>query len=232
MRIVIVDDHPLIQAAVSHIVRRIDPQGEIAAAGDCESGLELAERGPEPDLALLDLNLPGRSGIPALKLWRSRLPAVPVVVLSAVDDHATVLATMDAGAAGFIPKSSTNEIIETAVRLVLAGGKYFPAEVLVRRSVATLFAPQRIASASTASLDLTERQMQVLRMIACGASNKVICRELGLAERTVKAHVTAVFRALNVASRTQAALAAARLGMAPAAPTPCRAPAAPGGRQR
>jgi DNA-binding NarL/FixJ family response regulator len=220
VRAIIVDDHPLIQAAVTNILRRIDPQGEIGTAGDCESGLALAERGAEPDLALLDLNLPGHSGIPALKLWRSRLPAVPVVVLSATDDPQTVLAAMDAGAAGFIPKSSTNEVMETAVRLVLAGGKYLPPEVLARRAATAPSAPSPKSAAAVATLGLTQRQMQVLRLIASGASNKVICRELGLAERTVKAHVTAVFRALNVASRTQAALAAARLGLTPAGPSP------------
>jgi DNA-binding NarL/FixJ family response regulator len=220
VRAIIVDDHPLIQAAVSNVLRRIDPQGEIAAAGDCEIGLALAESGDEPDLALLDLNLPGRSGIPALKLWRSRLPAVPVVVLSATDDPQTVLAAMDAGAAGFIPKSSTNEVMETAVRLVLAGGKYLPPEVLARRTATAPSTRQPGNTAAVATLGLTERQMQVLRLIARGASNKAICRELGLAERTVKAHVTAVFRALNVDSRTQAALAAARLGLTPAGPSP------------
>jgi DNA-binding NarL/FixJ family response regulator len=127
---------------------------------------------------------------------------------------------MDAGAAGFIPKSSTNEVMETAVRLVLAGGKYLPPEVLARRTATAPSTRQPGNTAAVATLGLTERQMQVLRLIARGASNKAICRELGLAERTVKAHVTAVFRALNVDSRTQAALAAARLGLTPAGPSP------------
>lgn len=218
MKVLIVDDHPLIQEAVSNVLRRLEPLVDIAVAGDCERGLEIAARDGEPDLVLLDLNLPGRSGIPALKLWRSRMPAVPVVVLSATADQQTVLAAIGAGAAGFIPKTSTNEVMQSAVRLVLAGGKYLPSEVLARSDAVAEPKRQPGATLSAAALGLTGRQMEVLRLIARGASNKVICRDLGLAERTVKAHVTAVFRALKVSSRTQAALEAARLGLTDSGP--------------
>lgn len=214
MRALVVDDHPLIQEAVSNILRRLEPQVDIDLAGDCEGGLDIAGRGKEPDLVLLDLNLPGTSGIPALKLWRARFPGVPVVILSAAADPQTMLAALDAGAAGFIPKSSTNEVMQHALRLVLAGGRYLPSEVLARSASASISRRERPrASLSVETLGLTGRQMEVLRLIAQGASNKVICRELGLAERTVKAHVTGVFRALNVSSRTQAAIEAARLGL-------------------
>ena len=224
MRALVVDDHPLIQDAVSNVLRRLESHAEIAVAGDCERGLDIAGLGAEPDLVLLDLNLPGLSGIPALKLWRTRFPGVPVVILSAVSDQQTVLAAMRAGAAGFIPKSSTNEVMLNALRLVLAGGKYLPSEVLspsVRRP-----APQRLRQGSmlsTETLGLTGRQTEVLRLIANGASNKLICRELGLAERTVKAHVTAVLRALKVSSRTQAAIEAVKLGIGDPARQPDRA---------
>lgn len=218
MRVVVVDDHPLIQEAVSNVLRRLDARVDIAVAGDCESGIEFASRAPEPDLVLLDLNLPGLSGIPALKIWRQRFPGIPVIVLSATSDQQTVLAALGAGAAGFIPKSSSNEVMLNAVRLVQAGGKYLPSEVLSRSGVAGT-APRTLEVApSLDTLGLTARQMDVLRLIASGAPNKVICRELGLAERTVKAHITAVFRALEVSSRTQAAMAAARLGMAGSPP--------------
>ncbi|HEY2816584.1 MAG TPA: response regulator transcription factor [Casimicrobiaceae bacterium] len=212
MKALIVDDHPLIQQAVGNVLRAIDEAAEIAVAGDCDGALEIAGRGTEPDLVLLDLNLPGLSGIPALKRWRSRFPAVPVVVLSALDDRQTVLAAISAGAAGYIPKSSSNDVMQHALRLVLAGGKYLPPE-LVAGSTAT----QRKGIDAAAIGELTDRQMAVLRLIAKGASNKVICRELGLAERTVKAHVTAVLRALKVTSRTQAAVEAVRLGLSDAA---------------
>ena len=159
---------------------------------------------------LLDLNLPGLSGIRAVKAWRTRFPAIPVVVLSAATDQQTVLAAIGAGAAGFIPKSSTNQVMQNALRLVLAGGKYLPTEVLSRSGGDRVASPRAL---SVEALGLSSRQAEVLKLIAKGASNKVICRELGLAERTVKAHVTAVLRALKVTSRTQAAIEAAKLGL-------------------
>ena len=214
MKALIVDDHPLIQQAVSNVLRGLDPAAEIAVAGDCDSALEIAAAGaPEPDIVLLDLNLPGLSGIPALKRWRVRFPAMPVVILSALDDRQTVRAAIIAGAAGYIPKSSSNEIMRQAVSLVLAGGKYLPPEIVAPTEDSRSAVSRRTLPAS-ARPDLTERQRDVLRLIAKGASNKHICRELGLAERTVKAHVSAVLRLLNVASRTQAAIEAVRLGLA------------------
>jgi DNA-binding NarL/FixJ family response regulator len=213
MKALIVDDHPLIQAAVSNVLRALDAAVEIAVAGDCDSAFEIAGEGQEPDLVLLDLNLPGLSGLPALKRWRSRFPAVPIVVLSATHDQQTVVAAMTAGAAGYIPKSSSNEVMHHALSLVVSGGKYLPPEVLAAPGGDASHVVHRKAVNPATSLDLTERQLAVLRSIAKGASNKVICRELGLAERTVKAHVTAVLRALQVASRTQAAVEAVRLGL-------------------
>jgi DNA-binding NarL/FixJ family response regulator len=186
----------------------------IELASDCESGLEIAARGAEPDLLLLDLSLPGLSGIAALKTWRIRFPAVPVIVLSATNDQQTVVAALGAGASGFIPKSSSNEVMLNAVRLVQEGGKYLPPEVLwpTGGKAGAQPCPQDVSSPET--LGLTSRQLDVLRLLAAGAPNKVISRELGLAERTVKAHITAILRALNVSSRTQAVIAAARLGVA------------------
>ncbi len=215
MRALVVDDHPLIQEAVSDVLRRLEPQAAIDVAGDCERGLSLSGQGPEPDLVLLDLYLPGVSGIPALKLWRTRYPGIPVVVLSAAADRQTVLAAIGAGAAGFIPKSCSNEVMLNALRLVLAGEKYLPPQILSRSGgdEGALPRARRTSGLSIETLGLSARQAEVLKLIARGASNKVICRELGLAERTVKAHVTAVFRALKVTSRTQAAIEALKLGL-------------------
>jgi DNA-binding NarL/FixJ family response regulator len=214
LRALIVDDHPLIQQAIGNVLRGLDAAVEIDVAGDCARALELASAGSEPDLVLLDLNLPGLSGIPALKLWRSRFPAVPVVIVSASDDQVTVLAAVAAGAAGYIPKSSSNDVMKHAIQLVLAGGKYLPPELLAQRGSDTPTKPLEKRKLSTHTLGLTGRQMEVLHLLAKGASNKEICRELGLAERTVKAHVTAVMRSLQVSSRTQAAVEAVKLGLA------------------
>lgn len=213
MRALIIDDHPLIQQAVCNVLRGIDPAAAVCVAGDCDRGVELAGLGPEPDLVLLDLNLPGIRGIPAVKLWRSRFPSVPVVVLSALDDPQTVLGAISAGAAGYIPKSSSNEVMQQAVRLVLAGGKYLPPELLTQHGASARAKPGERGAPPTSTLGLTDRQLAVLKLIAGGAPNKVICRELGLAERTVKAHVTAILRVLKVSSRTQAAVEAVKLGL-------------------
>jgi len=197
------------------VLRRLVPQAAIDVAADCERGLELAGHGVEPDLVLLDLNLPGVSGIPAVKLWRRRFPGIAVVVISAATDQQTVLAAIGAGAAGFIPKSSANEVMLNALRLVLGGGRYLPPELLAHSSssAGALRRSRQATTPSVATLGLSARQAEVLKLIAKGAPNKAICRELGLAERTVKAHVTAVFRALKVTSRTQAAIEASKLGL-------------------
>jgi len=213
MRALVIDDHPLIQEAVTRVLQRVDPRIVTDVASSSERGFEVASSGDEPELVLLDMNLPGLSGMAALKHWRASFPTVPVIVLSASADPQTVLAALDAGAAGFIPKSSSNEVMVHAVRLVLEGGRYVPPEVLVQSSAAGVGGGRHRAGLSLESLGLTTRQIDVLRLIAKGRPNKVICRELGLAERTVKAHVTAVFRVLNVTSRTQAAIAAAKLGL-------------------
>jgi DNA-binding NarL/FixJ family response regulator len=213
MRVLVIDDHPLIQEAVSGVLRRLDGEADLDVASDCERGFELAAQATEPDVVLLDLNLPGLSGIAAVKAWRTRFPGIPVIVLSGAADQQTVLAALGAGAAGFIPKSSSNEVMLSAVRLVLAGGKYVPSEALMRSGAAESVSKISRSASTLDSLGLTDRQIDVLRLLVRGASNKVICRELGLAERTVKAHITAVFRALNVSSRTQAAIAATKLGV-------------------
>lgn len=209
MKLLVVDDHALIREAVRHVAAGLEPGAQVFTAADCEQGFALAEKDADIELLLLDFNLRGLAGVPAIKAWRARFPALPVVVLSSAEDRATVLAAMAAGAAGFVPKSSSNEVMLSAMRLVLAGGKYLPPEVLARADAAAA----RPAPASLDSLGLSPRQMDVLKLIAEGKPNKIICDELGLAERTVKAHVTEVLRALGVHSRTQAALAAARLGL-------------------
>ena len=215
MKILVVDDHPLMREAVQAVVARLEPGAAVLAAAGSERGFAIAEAEPDLDLVLLDLNIPGLSGIPALKAWRRRYPEVPVVVLSSADDRPTVLAAIGAGAAGFIPKSSPNEVLLGALRLVLAGGKYLPPEALapVAGPGANAARPAAEKVRSLETLGLTDRQAQVLKLLAAGKSNKLICRELDLAERTVKAHISAVFRALGVTTRTQAALAAARLGL-------------------
>jgi DNA-binding NarL/FixJ family response regulator len=216
MKLLVVDDHSLIREAVRHVMQALAESVTVFAEADCDEGFVVADREGELELLLLDFNLRSSlTGVAAIKAWRQRHPALPVVVLSSAEHQATVLAAMAAGAAGFIPKASSNEVMLSALRLVLAGGKYLPAEVLAREAGSMGATSAQAAEATSVdSLGLSPRQLQVLQLIARGMPNKIICSELGLAERTVKAHVTEVLRALGVSSRTQAALAAARLGLA------------------
>jgi len=139
-----------------------------------------------------------------------------VVVLSAVGDRETILKTLDVGAMGFISKNSSSKVLLGALRLVLSGGVYLPPEVLEQRSGG---APLPAAPSgerwqnALATLDLTERQLQVLKLVIQGKPNKIIARELNVAEGTVKIHVTAILKALNVGNRTQAILALGKLGL-------------------
>lgn len=213
MKILIADDHALIRAALRHLLRELDSDVTIVEAAVGRNVAPLVASHPDLELALLDLKLPGVNGFDLLAELRNTYPDLPIVVLSAADDATTMRAVLDRGAMGFIPKSASNEVMLGALRLVLLGGRYLPPELLrttsdVLNSVATGVTPK-----SLADLKLTERQRDVLKLMVQGQSNKQICRALGLAETTVKIHVTAILRALNVASRTQAIVAiASRFG--------------------
>lgn len=212
LKILVVDDHPLVREAMASVIARLGDEVEILEAADCLSGLEIARIHPDLDLVLLDLNLPGLRGIPALQRFRRDHPAAPVVVLSMFCDRDTVTEAIRCGAMGFIPKSSSRETIVNALRLILAGSVYLPMDVMGNSQDASANAlPLRVHTGS--DLGFTARQGQVLALVMKGRSNKQICRDLGLAERTVKAHLTAVLNALKVSSRTQAVIAATTLGI-------------------
>lgn len=215
MKILVIDDHPLVREAMVQLVSRLGEAVDVFEAQDCASGLETARNHPDLDLVLLDLNLPGLRGIPALQRFRRDHPTTPVVVVSMFRDRDTVTEVIRNGAMGFIPKSSGRETIVNALQLVLAGSVYVPAEATFEGGmVEDLLPAGGLAPAdAVATLGLTARQGQVLALVMKGQANKEICRELGLAERTVKAHLTAVLNALKVTSRTQAVIAAARLGL-------------------
>lgn len=213
MKILVVDDHPLIRRALHGVLTQLDRVVTVVDAQDWESALALIAEHPDLDLVLLDLHLPGVVGFDALAHLREQHPALPVVVLSASDDRNTVTESIERGAMGFIPKSSSDEVMLGALHLVFSGGIYLPPTVL-GSAVASAPVPLATPPARSASeLGLTERQLQVLVLMLQGKSNKLICRELGLAEGTVKIHVSAVLKALNVTTRTQAVIAASRMGL-------------------
>jgi DNA-binding NarL/FixJ family response regulator len=220
VKILVVDDHPLILEALHHVLRQLDREVEVYDARTAAEGRKLVTAHPESGLLLLDLTLPDADGFAVLDELRHDFPAVPVVVLSASDRREDVLRAIDLGAMGFIPKTSSNQVMLQALRLVLSGGVYLPPVALVHHEGAETDLPTGSAVDSSAGtrvtareLGLTGRQAQVLALILQGKPNKVICRELGLAEGTVKIHVAAILRALNVSTRTQAVIEASRLGL-------------------
>ena len=219
MKILVVDDHPLILEALQHVLRQLDADVQCFEAQSAESGRTLLAEHPDAGLLLLDLNLPGVQGMDLLAEFRENHPTIPVVVISGSDRREDVLQAIDTGAMGFIPKRSTNNVMLQALRLVLSGGVYLPMEAFPRRDAVSEPAapvptpPSATAATSPRDLGLTERQAQVLALILQGKPNKLICRELGLAEGTVKIHVAAILRALNVSTRTQAVIEASRLGL-------------------
>jgi DNA-binding NarL/FixJ family response regulator len=202
LKVLVIDDHPLIREGMRLPLRQLDPDAEILEAQHAEEGLAWAAANPDLDLVLLDIGLPGMDGLAALKRFRERHPAAPIVVLSAHDDRAHVIQAIDAGAMGYIPKSSKSTVLLNALRLVLAGGVYLPPQAMVHSEHKAIPEP-----------NLTERQVQVLKCLVQGKPNKLICRELNMAEGTVKTHITAILKSLNVTTRTQAVIAVSRMGI-------------------
>jgi DNA-binding NarL/FixJ family response regulator len=210
MKILLVDDHPLLRGGMRFLLGSLDTEFEMDEASNCSQALERVA-GRSYDLVLLDLNMPGLNGLDALAAMRDAAPGTPLVVLSAESDPGVIRAAIEGGAMGFIPKSSTSEVLIQALRLVLAQGVYLPALVLEAKPTAP--APAARQPGPTALPGLTPRQMEVLRCVIRGMQNKAIARELELSEGTVKAHLSAVYQALGAHSRTEAVYAAANLGL-------------------
>jgi DNA-binding NarL/FixJ family response regulator len=213
LKVLVVDDHPLICEALRQVLKALDKEIELLAAGAARAALAAADANERLDLILLDLALPDADGFEVLRELRERHPAFPVVVLSATENAEVVMRALDAGAMGFIPKTSSNEVLLGALRLVLSGGVYLPAEVLRHSSAPALVSKPASGGVDYRNLALTERQAQVLALLVQGKPNKIICRELDLAEGTVKIHVTAILKALGVNNRTQAVIAVGKLGL-------------------
>jgi len=212
VKILVVDDHPLIREALRQVLKQLDQHIELLEAPSAGETLAAAAQHDDLDLILLDLTLPGSDEFELLRELREQYPAVPVVVLSASDQPETVMRALDEGAMGFIPKTSNNAALIGALRLVLSRGVYLPPQVL-RQHAATHASCSPAPPASCRDIGLTERQAQALALLVQGKPNRLICRELNLAEETVKIHITAILRALKAANRTQAVIAVSRLGL-------------------
>lgn len=219
MKVLLVDDHPLFREGLSMLLKNLMSDVETCEAGSSEAALSQVDSQSDIDLILMDLGLPDMSGLDAIKLMRERHTGIPVVALSSSDDKATVLRALDNGAMGFVPKSANSAILAGALRLILAHGIYLPPSVFLgERLTPTAERPPQSGGGASAArspgdLGLTARQGDVLLRILQGKSAKVISRELDLSASTVKTHTSAVLRALNVTTRTQAIIAAGKLGL-------------------
>lgn len=206
MYILVVDDHPLVRNSLHSVLNQLAERVVVLEASTAQEAFAILQQSLDFDLVLLDLQLPDMGGIDALKQIRERFPTVPVAIISGVDDDLAIRAAHDAGAAGFVHKSTSMQTLLNAVRLICAGGTHWPAAGSIARM------PAR-ARPTPAEFGMTERQAQVLALMARGKPNKLICDELGLSMGTVKIHVAAILKALNVDNRTQAVLAAQKLGI-------------------
>jgi DNA-binding NarL/FixJ family response regulator len=205
MRILMIDDHALVREGMARVIESLQPEATIWATGSYGEAMQVVER-EVVDLVLLDLMLPDRSGVDALRALRASHPELPVVIVSAAGDAQTVLQVLDLGARAFVSKSSDTSVLRDAISAVLAGQIYLP-ESVVPRAGADAPAP------AAPPIVLSERQQQVLALLAAGLPNKLIARRLDIAESTVKVHITGLMRQLRVTSRTQALIAAAKAGL-------------------
>jgi DNA-binding NarL/FixJ family response regulator len=219
LKILAVDDHPLTREGLARVFSEIASRVEMIEAGTLASGKAQLAAHADIRLVVLDPALPDASGIEAVKGIVAARPDVAVLVLSAQDDPATARAAMDAGARGFISRRSSTRVFTEVLRLVLVGGTYVPPEALRVDAApkpapgASFSVPEGLDAAPHKALGLTPRQLEVLALLAQGKPNKLICRALDLREGTIKTHISAIYRALGVANRTQAVYALNRLGV-------------------
>ena len=211
MQIIVVDDHALIREALRGVLKELEGSATVLEAPDGRQALRLIEDHDGINLVLLDLNLPDRDGMALLEGLRKSHPAISIVVLSASHDRDKMMRALDLGALGFIPKSSSREVMVNALRLIFSGGIYIPPEILTHSGLRPVAAAK--ATTSPTDFGLTSRQVEVLALMMQGRSNKTICRILDLAEPTVKNHVTSILKALNVSNRTEAVIKAGTLGL-------------------
>lgn len=233
MRVLLIDDHPLILAALQTVIQGLGEDVQVLGADSAAQARDTLKARQDFDLVLLDLNLGDASGFDVLEEFRSLYPSLPVVVISASDRASDVIRAIDQGAMGFIPKRTSNEVLSQALKLVMSGGIYVPPMSLGSEApdpepsdIAVPMASmadklQQVQALATQAgyqtttglenLQLTPRQTDVLALLLQGKPNKIIARELGVSVETIKDHVAAVLKALGVSSRTQAVLAVGQM---------------------
>lgn len=221
MKFLVADDHHLIREGLRYALEGAFDELSIVEATDGNQVLQGVAGNPDLDLILLDYFMPETNGFALVSELCERYPDIPVIVLSGASDPALVHKLLDCGAAGFLSKTTDHGVILEALQLVLAGGVYMPPDLAPELAEAlsdcTDYAPSDGTMATEHLLkQLTQRQYEVLQLMARGKTNKDISRQLGISENTIKVHVTAILKVLGVSNRTQAVLVAQRLGLSSA----------------
>jgi two-component system, NarL family, nitrate/nitrite response regulator NarL len=207
----ICDDHAMMLHALSSVISSSWPQTQINQAKDFPSAWQAALS--NPDLILTDLAMPGADPVAGVACLQKAAPDAPIIVVTANEDDEVLIELFEMGIQGFIPKSATVEVMEAAIRLVRAGGSYVPPRVVALAGIRQRGTGAAQGSTPENIAKLTNRQIEVLKLIAQGAQNKEIAREMTLSPATVKAHVAAVISALEVGNRTEAAFRARDIGL-------------------
>jgi two-component system nitrate/nitrite response regulator NarL len=195
VKLLVIDDHPVVLEGLVALLRHSEPSWSVLQAQSAADGLDILHAHESIAVVLLDLAMPGLSGVDAIDAFRNARPDLAIIVISARETAEEVRQALAHGARGFIPKSSRPQTLLAAVRLVLGGEIYVPPAILATEAV------------QDRSSKLTPRQLEILDALSEGRSNKDIAVTFGLSEKTVKAHISAIFRALGVVNRTQAAAA-------------------------
>ena len=215
MRILLVDDHDLFREGLKFLLPVLDDSLEFVEASDFDSALDVCGD-LQIDLILLDYHIPGVVGMNGLIHFRSRFESARLVVVSGEEDPKVIHSAIENGASGYIPKSSSREELETALKLVLSGGTYLPPSNI---DSTALFSggngSEYLPASEELNSQLSPRQYQVLMKAIQGKANKVIAKELSISDQTVKTHLSHSFRILGVKNRTEAVYIAAKLGMRP-----------------
>jgi two-component system, NarL family, nitrate/nitrite response regulator NarL len=207
MKFIIIDDHSIMRDGLTALLQQTSTNVQVFSAANADEGLKLLDQSNDFDLVILDLFIPGTDGFEAISAFGRIHPEVPVIVLSASDDPRDARKALANGALGYVPKSAGQLVLLSAIKLVMNGDLYIPPFILDEKA--------RSAENTTrteAQPKLTPRQLEVLLLLCEGHSNKVIATKLRLSEKTVKVHVSLIFRTLNVANRVQASKVAKEVG--------------------
>jgi len=215
MKILIVDDHALVRRGMTYVVKEGFPDAEVVEAESATTALDLVKKGPAPDLALVDVRMPDLDGLELLRAIKADWPDMPVIMLSTYENAPYVKRALADGAAGYLLKDATPEDLSQAINVALSGS----GNVLSPRVIQNLFEDQQAdgspGNGRRNEYSLTEREHDILALLAEGRSNRDIAQRLFLSEKTVKAHLAAIFRKLGVTNRTQAAMVAVQMGVGP-----------------